>query len=273
MMLANMKLSIVAVTASLAYGAVGNVQVRGITATQAVITYTAPDTNPCKVEISESPSYTPLVHDVDPVLFASSDQDSRPESLPSGSQRVFVAGKRRADKALNGHWYSRALQALTAHYYRISCGASQASGKFSTSNIVLGSSYIEALPADPAVSTRPYYSVTGSYAWPEFLNWNKQDPTARPESVIDPQTGMLLKRLALPQDDPIGWPPGAGDHTFYYATSADGAWHMASTAWSAGNGKLTSLVVGSGTATVNTTVPHGLKAGAVVSVSTKTPLA
>jgi hypothetical protein len=49
----------------------------------------------------------------------------------------------------------------------------------------------------------------------EFLNWNNQDPAARPEAVIDPQTGMLLKRLALPQDQPITYLPGGGDHYFY----------------------------------------------------------
>ncbi len=266
-MRANVLLVSAAVACGTAFGAVGNVQVRGVTATQAVITYSAPDTNPCQVEVSESPTYSPLVHDVDSSLFAGANLDSRAESLRSGPQRVFVTGKRRAEKALNGHWYSRAMQALTTHYFRITCGASVAKGQFVTANIALGSSYNEALPADPAVSARSYYSVTGSYAWPEFLNWNRQDPTARPESVIDPQTGMLLKRLAMPQDDPISWLPGAGDHAFFSALSADGAWHMATTVWSAGNGKLVSIVVGAGSATVNTSVAHGLQAGAVVAIS------
>src|ERR1035437_3857996 len=80
-------------------------------------------------------------------------------------------------------------------------------GTFLTANIALGNTYNETLPADPAVSTRPYFSSTGSYAWPEFLNWNNQDSSARSEAVIDPQTGMLLKRLALPQDQPITYLP------------------------------------------------------------------
>ena len=107
-----------------------------------------------------------------------------------------------------------ALQAFTTHYFRITCGGSQANGSFITANIALGNTYNEALPADPGVSARPYFSPTGSYAWPEFLNWDNQDPTARSEAVIDPQTGMLRKRLALPQDQPITYLPGGGDHSF-----------------------------------------------------------
>src|ERR1035438_6769106 len=125
-----MKLSMIVLTASMAYGAVGNLQVRGVTSTQAILAYRAPDTNPCSVEVSESPSYSPLAHDVDPALFAGSNLDNRPDTTASGPQRVFVAGKRRAEKAANGRWYSRALQSFTTHYFRITCSASQATGTF-----------------------------------------------------------------------------------------------------------------------------------------------
>ena len=149
-----MRLSVLALAASTAFGAISNVQVRGVTPTQATLSYTAPDASACSVEVSESPSYLPLVHDVDPVLFAGSNLDSRSEGIVSGMQRVFVAGKRRAEKAVNGKWYSRALQAFTTHYYRITCGSSHATGQFPTANIALGNTYNETLPADPAVSLR-----------------------------------------------------------------------------------------------------------------------
>jgi len=220
----SIRLSTIVLTASMDTGAVGNLQVRGVTSTQAILAYRAPDTNACSVEVSESASYLPLSHDVDPALFAGSNLDNRPGTTSSGLQRVFVAGKRRAEKGSNGRWYSRALQTFTTHYFRITCSGSQATGTFLTANIALGNTYNEALPADPAVNTRSYFSSTGSYAWPEFLNWNNQDPAARPEAVIDPQTGMLLKRLALPQDQPITYLPGSGDHYFESVFDPDGAW-------------------------------------------------
>src|SRR5450755_2343057 len=178
-----MRLSKIILTASLgasmALGAVGNLQVRGVTSTQAILVYRAPDANPCSVEVSESPTYRPLAHDVDPSLFAGSNLDNRPEATSGGLQRVFVVGKRRAEKGVNGRWYSRALQAFTTHYYRVSCGSSQATGTLVTANIALGNTYNDALPADPAVSARSHFSATGSYVWPEFVNWNGQDSTAR----------------------------------------------------------------------------------------------
>jgi hypothetical protein len=239
-----MKSAILGLLAPAVFGAVNGVQVAGVTSTQAKITYAAPDTGACTVEVSESPTYRPLVHDVDPVLFAGSNLDTRVEGIVSGRQRVFVAGKRRAEKGVDGRWYSRALQAFAAHYYRITCGSSQASGTFTTGNIALGNTYNDALPADPGVSSRPYYSAVGSYAWPEFLNWNNQDPTARQEAIIDPQTGMLLKRVALPQDQPITYLPGGGDHTFTAVRDLNGAWSVPVVTWSMANGKLISIVVG-----------------------------
>ena len=70
-----------------ALAAVSNIEVRGATSTQAVLQYTAPDESACTVEVSESSSFTPLVHDVDPVLFPGSNLDSRSEGTPSRGRR------------------------------------------------------------------------------------------------------------------------------------------------------------------------------------------
>jgi hypothetical protein len=84
--------------------------------------------------------------------------------LTVGRERVFLIGKRRAEKGLNGRWYSRALQTVTAHYYKITCGSSTAAGTFETSNIPLGNTYNETLPGDPAAAARPYEFAT--LIWP-----------------------------------------------------------------------------------------------------------
>src|SRR3954453_20067017 len=110
-----MRLGVLVLAAPAMFGAVGNVSIRGVTSTQAILTYSAPDANACSVEVSESATYRPLVHDVDATLFAGSNLDSRAESTSSGRERVFVVGKRRAERAINAHLYSRALQMLTTH--------------------------------------------------------------------------------------------------------------------------------------------------------------
>jgi hypothetical protein len=179
-----------------------NVSVAGVTNTQAVLQYTAPDSSACTVVVSTSPTFTPLVHDLDPLIFTGSNLDNRTGSVAAGLLRTFVVGKRAAEQGINGHWYSRALEALTQHYYQITCGSLTATGSFTTSNIALGNTYNEALPPAPSATSNRIYSYTGQYAWPEFLNWDPSDITARQEVVIDPQTGMSLKRMTMPQDLP-----------------------------------------------------------------------
>jgi hypothetical protein len=202
-----------------AWADITNAVVGDITSTQAILRYTAPSNAACKVEVSESASFTPLVHDVDTALFTGADQDSRAESLSNGAERVFVIGKRRAEQAANGHWYSRALQALTAHYYRVTCGPDQITGSFLTTNIPLGNTYNEALPPNPNITASGVFSYTGQYAWPEFTNWNAADPAARQEVVIDPQTGMALKRMTMPMDK-----GNYNTHVFQTASAPTGVW-------------------------------------------------
>lgn len=141
-------------------GAVTNVRVMGTTSTQAVIEYTAPSFSACTVEVSESASYTPLVHDVNPALFAGSDQDDRYGNVTSGRSRTIVVGKRTAEKAADGKYYSRALQTYTTHYYRVTCNGETATGTFRTRNIPLGTTYNEPIPVDP--------NEPGATAWPTF---------------------------------------------------------------------------------------------------------
>src|ERR1035438_6697435 len=100
----------------------------GTTNTQAVLTYSAPDLDVCTVKVSQQAPLTPLVHDVDPALFPGSDHDSRPETITAQTNRIFVVGKRIAQRASDGKNYSRALEAFAAHYYQVTCGSTVETG-------------------------------------------------------------------------------------------------------------------------------------------------
>src|SRR5215471_8738877 len=93
-------------------GQITNVSV-GVTNTQAVLQYTAPESSACTVAVSTSPDLSVLVHDVDPAIFGGSNLDNRPGTVAAGLARSFVVGKRAAEQGTDGHWYSRALEALT----------------------------------------------------------------------------------------------------------------------------------------------------------------
>src|SRR3954452_12340684 len=100
-----------------------NLTVVGTTSTQAILQFTAPTTAACTIEASESAGFSPLVHDVDPALFPQANLDSRRGDLVNGQSRVVVIGKRVSETASDQNTYSRALQANTTHYARITCGS------------------------------------------------------------------------------------------------------------------------------------------------------
>lgn len=165
---------------------ISNVRVLGATATQAILAYTAPSDAPCTLEVSESPEFSPLVHDLNPALFEGANLDSRPGNLVNGRERVFVIGKRTAQRASEGLYYSRALQTAALHYYRITCGdAPPVSDSFWTANLPVGITRGDALLADP---DKPGETLQPSLSM------------ARSQGIIDPSTGVLLKRLTM-QDD------------------------------------------------------------------------
>ena len=183
-----MKTLLLLLPLALCQAAITGVQVMGTTATQAIVSYTAPDANACTVQVSESSSLTPLVPDVDPTIFTGADQDNRPGSISNGQSRVVVIGKRSAELATAGPYtglrhYSRALQANTPHFGQIVCGSDSATFTFSTTNIPLGNTYGDPWLADPA--------HPGDQPWPESIGG------VTPESFVDPLTGVLLQRIGV----------------------------------------------------------------------------
>jgi len=178
-----------------------HLKVAGTTNTQAVLAYTAPDSGACTVKVSLQPALTPLVHDVDPNLFAGEDQDTRPEAVSAQTSRLFVVGKRLTQRASDGKNYSRALEAYTLHYYQVACGSIIATGTFTTANIPLGMTYNDV----PQVDT----GNPGQWMIPTQV----QDRT---QTIVDPQTGALLKRISLSADKTGGGSSGVslGDGGF-----------------------------------------------------------
>ncbi len=168
----------------LACAAITNVSVVGVTNTQAVISYTAPNGSACTVEVSESATYSPLVFDVDPAIFAGSDQDSRATSVNLGTARKFVVGARLVNTASAVN-YSRALQAHTQHYFRITCGSDVETGAFMTANIPFTTRQ-DVPQMDPA---NPGYALTPTLS-----------TTDRAQQIVDPLTGALIRLVGLPSD-------------------------------------------------------------------------
>src|ERR1039457_3701867 len=162
------------------------VSVSGVTNTQAVLVYTAPDGSACTVEVSESATYSPLVHDVDSTLFTGVNSDARVSGISNGTSRIFVVGARLSQLALDATTiYSRALQTNTVHYYRVTCGSNIATGTFTTANIPFQVSYADIPQMDPATPQ--------SLIIPTLT-------TDRTQIIIDPHSGAKIRRVSLPAD-------------------------------------------------------------------------
>jgi hypothetical protein len=153
-----------------------NVAVVGTTNTQATITWD--HAGSCTVQVSEKSDLSVPAIDVNPTLFTNANQDTRAGSLTVGTSHVFVIGKRLTEQGLDSNWYSRALQTNTVHYGSVTCGADSGTFTFSTQNVPLGNTNVEL----------PQVDAAGLGVIPTF-------PNDRSTTVIDPATGVLVKRL------------------------------------------------------------------------------
>jgi hypothetical protein len=146
--------------------------------------------------------------------------------------RNFVVGKRDAELASDGNYYSRALQAGTVYFFRLTCPATgdSAQGSFTTQTVAIGSTYAEPPPVDPL--------NPGDYAWPTLSY------TDRTQQIIDPQTGVLLTRMSLPQDRVIPVP----NQSFVSVRTT--TWLNASAALSNADGNQAATITGDNSGTL-----------------------
>ncbi len=162
------------------------------TPTQAVFSYTAPDSNACQVQEGTDPRFTTVDHDVDPKLFPGSNLDTRPGNIVDGASRVIVIGFRGTGLAADGKIYSRALQASTTHYLKISCSDGRTG--------VLRFSTVEPAFGNTAPDYIPYNTAGfGNYGWPT-INYNAPTYDVASNTIIDPLTGVQLQRWTGPGD-------------------------------------------------------------------------
>lgn len=153
---------------------VSNVVVQNTTSTQAVIT--AHCGGACTIEVSESPTYSPLVYATD----SSKGGSSAAKFNDGNGNYVFVVGKRTSSAA----GYSLALQCNTQHFFRITdpSDSTTATGSFMTPTIT------PVVTGDDIPLLSP-----GVPAWPKWFD--KSDQTAH---VIDPLTGLYIRPAVVP---------------------------------------------------------------------------
>src|SRR5690349_5539295 len=189
------------------------------TSRQAILTYTAPDTLPCTVEVSENSNYTPLINDVNPLLFLGSNVDNRTGSLGAGTTtRTFVVGTVPNMRGLidnlasDGKRYGRALTPATTYFARVTCGSQVGTVSWTTKNRPLGMTRGDEQPIAGA----------GTYAFPTI---NSLD---RNQVITDPVTGIVLRKMTIPSEETLG-----GDINFF----ANGApWPFAQSTITDSNG-------------------------------------
>lgn len=193
------------------------------TNTQAVITFTySADPSACHVDVSESSSLFPLVNDTNPAMFTNADSVTRDSANSvTGHTVKFVVGKRyQAFYALDGNRQSRALQQNTPFYWQASCnsGTDIYAGTLRTTPIGMGDTHLDSIPSDPASPGYPLWPTpTG------FQRCNTFDlgcsTLRRNTTYIDPQTGVQIRHLRMPDDVTIadtnvqtmnGWVMGTG---------------------------------------------------------------
>ena len=186
----------------------------------------------CTIQVSTSPSMTPLHPDVNASEYpGASTDDGRPDTIKSagGGTKLVTLGHLIDD---------RALATFTTYYYRVSgCGVT-VTGSFTTPNLSSGVTRTETSPFDS--------SKWGNLGLPSF------DWTTR-RTYVDPMTGVTMIPMALSGGT---WRTGCGANG---CTSSS----LAFANWAGGSGwtNPAGILAGAGTnASTNNTNPLDLYA-------------
>jgi len=197
-----------------AFGQISHRKVIGVTNTQAAVSYITSHTGACYAEVSESPGYAPAVHDVNDMYFSGSDSDARFSALRDGHQRYFVVGTRAVQADVNGVNRSRALQAWTTHYLRMTCNGSSATAMFMTKTVPFGNTFADPMPAATTISS--------ARGWKRNYVWPTLNPMYHDNKIIDPYTGVRLQYVNMD-----AWAQGAttaAGGLAFSGASADAGW-------------------------------------------------
>ena len=196
-------------------------------------------THACLIEVSQSPSFSPLHNDVDGSQFSGSNLDSRAGSLGNGAGgvlgnvRTFAFGNGGGPFATlnaSGVRVSRAGMNNTLYFWRINndglCDSGGAvTGTAYTATYPIGLTYVDPVPADPA--------TPGVNAFPASIGTSRA-------AWADPQTGERVQPVPVP-----------GDLAYNIQTG------LSFGSLSVGVGGLVSIVVSSNVGTVTTKQIHG----------------
>ena len=185
------------------------VSVLGTTATQAMLTYTAPTDAPCIVEASDSPEYWQPLHDLDLLTIEGANSDDR-----GGRQRTILIGTPSTEVGRGNTAQSRSLQPDTLYYFRFTCGQAVATGTFRTAPPTNGITYSDApLPSQPSPST-PAIADSISHRPPPVPSprrppWRPRRPSGR--SCVSNGTGGGAWNSPATWTGCAGGVPGYGD--------------------------------------------------------------
>lgn len=165
---------LVVIAASRCLGAL-SVTITSVNQTQAILEETG-FSGPCTIQVSTSPTMTPLHPDFNSSEYTGASIDNgRPDTItsPGGGTRLVTIGHLTGD---------RALAAFTAYFYQVSGCGGTVTGQFTTANLSSGVTRTEASPFDS--------SKWGNLGLPSF-DWT----TTR--TYVDPMTGAQMIPMVL----------------------------------------------------------------------------